>query len=265
LTPAGKQAAKRENKHCLRFLEKPVYPTYLLQLEVLTGERIDRFLQSLVSKNKDRSGNKERRRKMATGKEKLIQNIRKKAHEYDKFSGCSQSVLLSIQEGFGMKNLAAFKSATVFGGGVARSGETCGSLIGALMAFGLVIGREKMEDTEIYRKSMEPARKIQRRFKEELKRQLQFKENLKTSLCKEIQKNIYGRSFDMNDRKDYQAFLDAGGHGDLGCPRVCAIAAQVAAEEIFKIRNRVRSGRSQHRPTNRMARTGRVSRSSISR
>jgi C_GCAxxG_C_C family probable redox protein len=174
--------------------------------------------------------------KMFTNKEKIIQNIRKNAHEYDKFSGCSQSVLLSIQEGFGMKNMAAFKSATVFGGGVARSGETCGALIGALMALGLIIGREKMEETEAYRKAMEPAREIQRRFKEELKKQLQFEMDLKTTLCKEIQENIYGRSFDMNDEKDYQAFLSAGGHGDLGCPRVCAVAAQVAAEKIFEVK-----------------------------
>jgi C_GCAxxG_C_C family probable redox protein len=173
---------------------------------------------------------------MSSAKE-VIQNVRKKAHEYDKFSGCSQSVLLSIQEELGMRDLEAFKAATVFGGGVARSGETCGALIGALMALGLVIGREKMEETEVYRKAMEPAREIQRRFKEELKRQLQFKKDLKTTLCKEIQENIYGRSFDMNDEKDYQAFLDAGGHGDLGCPRVCAIAAQVAAEKIFEVKH----------------------------
>jgi C_GCAxxG_C_C family probable redox protein len=173
---------------------------------------------------------------MPTNEEEIIQNVRRKAHEYDKFSGCSQSVLLSIQEEFGLGNLAAFKSATVFGGGVGRSGETCGALIGALMALGLVLGREKMEDTEVYRKAMQPARQIQRRFKEELKRQLQFKEDLKTTLCKEIQENIYGRSFDMNDEKDYQAFLDAGGHSDLGCPKVCAIAAQVAAEKIFEVK-----------------------------
>jgi len=54
---------------------------------------------------------------VSTSKEKIIQNIRKKALEYGKFSGCSQSVLLSIQEEFGMKNLTVFKSATVFGGG----------------------------------------------------------------------------------------------------------------------------------------------------
>ena len=193
---------------------------------------------SIFSLIKRKEKNKEGRiRGVSTSKEKIIQNIRKKALEYDKFSGCSQSVLLSIQEEFGMKNLTVFKSATVFGGGVARSGETCGALIGALMALGLVIGREQMEETEAYRKSMGPARELQRKFKEELKNQLGLKEDLKTTLCKEIQEKIYGRSFDMNDEKDYQAFLDAGGHGDLGCPRVCAIAAQVAAEKIFEVKS----------------------------
>ena len=173
---------------------------------------------------------------MSNQKEKIIQNVRKKALEYDKFSGCSQSVLLSIQEELGLRDLEAFKAATVFGGGVAKSGETCGALIGALMALGLVIGREQMENTEVYRKAFEPAREIQKRFKDELKRQSQFKGDLKTTLCKELQENIYGRSFNLYDEKDYQAFLDAGGHSDVGCPKVCAVAAQVAAEKIFEIK-----------------------------
>jgi C_GCAxxG_C_C family probable redox protein len=184
-----------------------------------------------------RKKKEERIRKMSTNKERIIQDIRKKAHDYDKFSGCSQSVLLSIQEELDLGDLEAFKAATVFGGGIARSGETCGALIGALMALGLVIGREKMEKTEQYRKAIEPAREIQRRFKEELKRQLQFKMDLKTTLYKEIQENIYGKSFDMNDEKDYQAFLDAGGHGDLGCPRVCAIAAKWQEKLFSKLKD----------------------------
>ncbi|GAB6273999.1 MAG: hypothetical protein STSR0004_08620 [Peptococcaceae bacterium] len=174
---------------------------------------------------------------MLTGKDK-IQTIRKKAHEYDKFSGCSQSVILSIQEEFGLEDLPAFKAATVFGGGGARCGETCGALVGAFMALGLVIGREKIEETEVYQKAMAPAQEIRKIFMNELKTQLGFKQDLKTTLCKEIQENIYGRSFDMTDEKDYQAFLDAGGHGDLGCPRVCAVAAQVVAEKIFEIKAR---------------------------
>ncbi len=82
--------------------------------------------------------------------ENLTKKIRRKAHEYDQYSGCSQSVLLSLQEGLGVGDLQSFKAATVLSGGVARRGETCGALLGALMALGLVKGREKIEEIEAY-------------------------------------------------------------------------------------------------------------------
>ncbi len=82
---------------------------------------------------------------MSTNDER-IQRAKENAHENDRHSGCSQGVLLSLQEEFGIGNNEVFKAATVLSGGVARSGETCGALIGALMALGLVVGREKMED-----------------------------------------------------------------------------------------------------------------------
>ena len=174
---------------------------------------------------------------MLTDKE-MIERVRRKAYEYDKFSGCSQAVLLSLQEEFDIGSKESFKSATVFGGGVSYQGETCGALLGALMALGLVIGRTNMEDTPTYRAAMTPAIDICNRFKEEMQSQLGFGQSLTSSLCKDIQRSIYGRSFDMTNDEDYQAFLDAGGHSDEGCPRVCAIAAQVAAEKILKIMKR---------------------------
>ncbi|MFQ5625862.1 MAG: hypothetical protein ACE5FM_04320, partial [Methyloligellaceae bacterium] len=53
--------------------------------------------------------------------------------------------------------------------------------------------------------------------------------------CKQIQEKIYGKAFDMTDPDDYQAFLDAGGHSDSGCFKVCGIAGQVAAEKILEL------------------------------
>jgi C_GCAxxG_C_C family probable redox protein len=164
-----------------------------------------------------------------------IQRAKKNAHENDRHSGCSQGVLLSLQEEFGIGNSEVFKAATVLSGGVARHGETCGAIMGSLMALGLVIGREKMEDTQTYRDSMEPSKDIIDRFKEELKEQFGFEGELKGTLCKQIHAKIYGRAFDMMDPEDYQAFLDAGGHSDTGCLKVCGIAAQVGAEKILEI------------------------------
>ncbi len=163
-----------------------------------------------------------------------IERAKKNAHEYDRHSGCSQCVLLSLQEEFCIGNNEVFKAATVLSGGVARRGETCGAVIGALMALGLVIGREKIEDTEVYRDSMEPSGDLIERFKEELKKQFGFEGELNGTLCRQLHEKIYGRAFDMTDPDDYQAFLDAGGHSDSGCLKVCGVAAQVGAEKILE-------------------------------
>lgn len=162
-----------------------------------------------------------------------MHKIRENAHNYDKYSGCSQSVLLSLQEAFDVGSKESFKAATVLSGGIARRGETCGAIIGALMALGLVIGREEIENTEKYRQAMNPAIELCDRFRKALKDEFKFHGDLNSTICREIQEKIFGRSFDLNNKIDYQAFLDVGGHGDNGCPKVCGIAAQVGATMIL--------------------------------
>jgi C_GCAxxG_C_C family probable redox protein len=138
-----------------------------------------------------------------------------------------------LQEELDLGDLQSFKAATVLGGGVARRGETCGALIGALMALGLAVGRERIEDTGQYYRAMVPALEMSRRFQQELQAQFGFPTPLETTLCREIQSRIYGRAFDLTNPADLQAFLAAGGHSPKGCPKVCAVAAQVAAEQLM--------------------------------
>lgn len=165
--------------------------------------------------------------------DELVSNIRQKAHYYDRFSGCSQSVLLALQEGLGIGDLESFKAATVLSGGVARRGETCGALIGGLMALGLVGGRENIEDTDQYVAAMGIANEICELFQESLEREFKFKSPLTSTLCREIQERIYGRSFDIRDPVEREAFYDAGGHSDEGCYKVCGIAAEVTATKLI--------------------------------
>ncbi|MGB2813769.1 MAG: C-GCAxxG-C-C family protein [Dehalococcoidales bacterium] len=164
-----------------------------------------------------------------------IERVKRKALEYDFLSGCSQSVLGAIQEEFAIGNIDSFKAATVLSGGVVRTGETCGAIIGALLALGLVIGRERMEDFDAYQGAMKVASKVRDKFMKELKTQFDFQEELESTLCRHIQEKIYGRSFNLADDRERQAFLDAGGHGETGCPKVCGIAAQVVAEKIMEL------------------------------
>jgi C_GCAxxG_C_C family probable redox protein len=162
--------------------------------------------------------------------------MRRNAQSYDKFSGCSQSVLLSLQEEFTIGCLESFKAATVLSGGIARRGETCGAVIGALMALGLVMGREQMEDTPQYQAAIIQANEVCTQFQKALTQEFRLSEELKSTLCCDIQKKLYGRAFNLKDTEDYQAFLAAGGHSDTGCPKVCGIAAQLGAETILQLK-----------------------------
>lgn len=139
-----------------------------------------------------------------------------------------------MQEEFGLGDLQSFKAATLLSGGVARRGETCGALLGALMGLGLAIGRERMEDTEQYQRAAAPGDEVCRRFQQELEAQFGFASPLETTLCRDIQVRVYGRSFNMTDPAERQAFLDAGGHSAQGCPKVSAVGAQAAAEVLMR-------------------------------
>jgi C_GCAxxG_C_C family probable redox protein len=161
-----------------------------------------------------------------------IGKIASRALEYDKYSGCSQSVLLALQEELGIGDLESFKAATVLSGGVARRGETCGALLGGLMALGLVCGRELITDTQAYRNAMIPANEIIEEFKTRLQQEFRFNTPLSSTLCLEIQEKIYGKSFNLRNSQDYQLFLESGGHSNQGCPKVCAVAAKVTAEKL---------------------------------
>ena len=172
---------------------------------------------------------------MATAMQR-IQRVGARALANDKYSGCSQSVLGALQEEFKIGDIDSFKAATVLSGGIARRGETCGAIVGALMALGLVMGRDQMEDTDQYRTAMEPALEMCQSFQTELKLQFGIEGEIGSTLCRDIQEKLYGRPFDLTNPEELQAFLDAGGHSDEGCPKVCGIAAQVAARKILELR-----------------------------
>ncbi len=50
---------------------------------------------------------------------------------------CSQAVLSAFAEDLGVDLKTANRIASAFGGGIARNGETCGAVSGALMSIGL--------------------------------------------------------------------------------------------------------------------------------
>jgi C_GCAxxG_C_C family probable redox protein len=131
-----------------------------------------------------------------------------------------------LQERLNVGSKEVFKAGSALAGGVARRGETCGALTGAIMAIGSLVGRERLEDREQLKASMEPAERVYALFKEKVGH----------TLCSEIHKIRYGKVYRLFVPEEMEAFHNMGGHDREGCPEVCGIAARIAAEVILDMK-----------------------------
>jgi C_GCAxxG_C_C family probable redox protein len=161
-------------------------------------------------------------------KEELLKQAYERGFRYErKYAGCAQSVLLAIQETFGIEDPAVFKSASGLAGGMGLTIKgPCGGLTGGIMALSQKYGRErsKIEDTERVRfKSYELARKLCERFIDEYG----------SCICRDVQRKVLGRAYDLSDPREYQEFEKAGGHAEK-CPLVVGKAASWVTEIILE-------------------------------
>ena len=141
--------------------------------------------------------------------------------EYD-YHGCGQCALMALQRNLNIGNDLTFKMASPLVAGIGAMGETCGALLGGVLAMGIIWGRENLADgPEATIPAIPPTRKFLRAFEKEFG---SFK-------CWDIQQARMGRSFNLADPEDYQAFQDAGGY-DVAS-EVVSKAARMAGEIIL--------------------------------
>ena len=81
-------------------------------------------------------------------------------------ANCAQCVLCAFAGALGMDAETALRVATGFGGGMGRSGGTCGALTGAFMVIGLARGMRRAEDAEAKDAAYTLVREASRRFQE---------------------------------------------------------------------------------------------------
>jgi C_GCAxxG_C_C family probable redox protein len=109
-------------------------------------------------------------------KQQTSQFSEKAANFFRQDYNCAQSVLLTMQEYYGIRrNRLIPKIATAFGGGIGRRGSLCGALTGAIMAIGLRHGTNKTVLAE-----KEKAYQIALRFYE------QFVKECGSPFCREL-------------------------------------------------------------------------------
>lgn len=131
--------------------------------------------------------------------ERLDRLARAAAENLRDWGSCAQATLLALQEEFGLGDAQTLKAATAMPG-VALRGETCGAVIGSIMALGLAFGREEAADFEAVNRATGAARRFCRRFEAELG----------SCLCRDIQKRLFGRYFELTDAADVAEFAAAG-------------------------------------------------------
>jgi C_GCAxxG_C_C family probable redox protein len=122
-------------------------------------------------------------------------------------------VLSSFGEALGLDRELALRVAGAFGGGMARMGETCGAVTGALMVIGLKYGMTQAKD--------EAAREQTYKLAQELA--ARFKERHRSIICREL------LGYDLSSPEGRKAAYDKGLFSTL-CPQLVRDAAEIVEE-----------------------------------
>lgn len=151
----------------------------------------------------------------------LKQMDEKTRHLLDVSGHCAQTSFAVLEEQFQLEGGRTLMKAMTPLPGIALRGETCGAVVGCLMALGLVYGREELDDTAGFMASIPPAREFCRRFEAEVG----------STQCNKILQTELGQPFDLSKRSDYKEYLCCGGPSK--CAGVIHKGVRIAAELIL--------------------------------
>ncbi|MDD4849146.1 MAG: C-GCAxxG-C-C family protein [Gemmiger sp.] len=129
---------------------------------------------------------------------------------------CSQAVVSSLCEEFGIDRVTALRFAGAFGSGIGHLTETCGAVTGAVMLIGMKYGKILPDDAQATPKSYEMAQ----RFFEEFRAQNDGK-----LTCKEL------LGADTNTPEGLAYVLDNELFSKL-CPQYIRCGAEIAARML---------------------------------
>jgi C_GCAxxG_C_C family probable redox protein len=140
---------------------------------------------------------------------------------------CAQASFLTLQEAFGLEGGSIVKALTPMPG-IAERGETCGAVVGSLMALGLLFGRDRVDDWAAWRACLVPAREFCARFAREEG----------STQCGDLLEKHFGQRFDLADPAELARFQSARPGPTEVCGGVVGRAVRIAAEVIFEEQRR---------------------------
>jgi C_GCAxxG_C_C family probable redox protein len=131
----------------------------------------------------------------------ILNEIDKKAGDYEVlWFSCAQGTLAALQEELDLGGDEVLKAATAMPG-IALRGETCGAVMGSIMALGIAFGRRRPDDFKALNFTMNAAQKLCKQFEEEFG----------SCNCRDVQLKIFGRIFNFWDPSGLAEFKKANG------------------------------------------------------
>lgn len=140
---------------------------------------------------------------------------------------CPQASFAALQDVFQFRDDTIFKTLTGFlGGGGDTCEGPCGGLIGGVAAIGYFFGRTRTEfDLKVWDLS---SRVLVKKLYD------RFTEKFGGIKCKDVHMNMFGRTFDLFNKKEEKLFLDTIKKDKKGgCSYPVAAAASMAAGIIW--------------------------------
>jgi C_GCAxxG_C_C family probable redox protein len=167
------------------------------------------------------------------------QQLLEKAYDlgvsFEKYSGsCSQCTVAALREILGFEDIIVKVATSSCGGQAGLSTGACGGVIGGTIVLDYYLGRSAdlvSATQEIPQGGVELSRAMgaARSLCEKFIRQYD------SILCPQLQAKIFGRSFNLQDPADWQAFLEAGAHTDpTKCMSVVGNAARWTLETLME-------------------------------
>ena len=157
-------------------------------------------------------------------KQQILDRVQRRAEEYNFFAcNCAKGTALAIMEEFGLGNMEIIKALSPFPG-FGGTGWMCGGVTGALIALGLFLGSDDVQDYDAVGATIMAARRFMPRFEDEVG----------AVVCPKIQEDVvFGRYMDpAASPENMQAFAEAKGFEKCGL--LPGIGAWLAAEIIIE-------------------------------
>ena len=165
-------------------------------------------------------------------REKLLEKAFALGVDFERYSGsCSQCTVAALHEILGFESVIVKIASSSCGGQAGCSTGTCGAVVGGTIVLDYYLGRpvellSTAHEMQAGQDALHSAMEASKAFCEK------FNDEYGSIICPGVQKKIYGRSYNLQDPSDWDAFMDAGAHTD---PTKCMSVVGNAARWVLEI------------------------------